>query len=82
MSGYVEHAVSGLGIAQKIEMIPFQIVHFSRKGIFDLPLMMFADFLWPMYGLMLVAPVMEFPGGSLAVLLYRKQILADRRIPV
>ena len=184
MSGYVEHAISGLGIAQKIEMIPFQIVQglssgvlpliaynyasgnrkrmdsavryslaaglavsvimfavvelsapwlvrffisdaatieygaaftrmrclalpfiniefmliavfqgiggakqafilsFFRKGIFDLPLMMFADFLWPMYGLMLVAPVMEFLGGSLAVLLYRKQILADRRIPV
>ena len=57
------------------------ILSFFRKGIFDLPLM-FADFLWPMYGLMLVAPVMEFLGDSLAVLLYRKQILADRRIPV
>ena len=58
------------------------MLSFFRKGIFDLPLMMLADFLWPMYGLMLVAPVMEFLGGSLAVVLYRKQILADRRIPV
>ena len=177
MSGYVERAISGLGIAQKIEMIPFQIVQglssgvlpliaynyasgnrkrmdstvrfslaagaaisvilfvmvelsaphlvrffiedaatieygavftrlrcislpfiniefmlisvfqgiggakqafvlsFFRKGIFDLPLMMLADLLWPMYGLMLVEPVMEFMGGSLAVFLYRRQSL-------
>ena len=181
MSGYVESAVSGLGIAQKIEMIPFQIVQglssgvlpliaynyasgnrkrmdsavrfslaagfaisvilfaavelsapqlvrffisdaatieygavftrlrcislpfiniefmlisvfqgiggakqafvlsFFRKGIFDLPLMMLANMLWPMYGLMLMGPVMEFLGGSLAVFLYRRQNLADRR---
>ena len=181
MSGYVESAVSGLGIAQKIEMIPFQIVQglssgvlpliaynyasgnrkrmdsavrfslaagfvisvilfaavelsapqlvrffisdaatveygavftrlrcislpfiniefmlisvfqgiggakqafvlsFFRKGIFDLPLMMLANMLWPMYGLMLTGPVMEFLGGSLAVFLYRRQNLADRR---
>ena len=181
MSGYVESAVSGLGIAQKIEMIPFQIVQglssgvlpliaynyasgnrkrmdsavrfslaagfaisvilfaavelsapqlvrffisdaatveygavftrlrcislpfiniefmlisvfqgiggakqafvlsFFRKGIFDLPLMMLANMLWPMYGLMMTGPVMEFLGGSLAVFLYRRQNLADRR---
>ncbi len=180
MSGYVESAISGLGIAQKIEMIPFQIVQglssgvlpliaynyasgnrkrmdsavrfslaagaaisvvlfvmvelsapwlvrffiedaatieygavftrlrcislpfiniefmlisvfqgiggakqafvlsFFRKGIFDLPLMMLANMLWPMYGLMLVEPVMEFLGGSLAVFLYRRQNLADQ----
>ncbi len=182
MSGYVESAVSGLGIAQKIEMIPFQIVQglssgvlpliaynyasgnrkrmdsavrfslvsgfvisvlmfamvelsapwlvrffiedaatieygavftrlrcislpfiniefmlisvfqgiggakqafvlsFFRKGIFDLPLMMLANVLWPMYGLMLVEPVMEFLGGSLAVFLYQRQVHTERRI--
>jgi len=166
MSSYVESAISGLGIAQKIEMIPFQIVQglysgvlpliaynyasgnrkrmdsavrfslaagaaisvvlfvmvelsapwlvrffigdaatveysavftrlrcislpfinieffvlsFFRKGIFYLPLMMLANMLWPMYGLMLVEPVMEFLGGSLAVFLYRRQNLADQR---
>ncbi len=182
MSGYVESAVSGLGIAQKIEMIPFQIVQglssgvlpliaynyasgdrkrmdsvvrfslasgfvisvlmfamaelsapwlvrffiedaatveygavftrlrcislpfiniefmlisvfqgiggakqafvlsFFRKGIFDLPLMMLANVLWPMYGLMLVGPVMEFLGGSLAVFLYQRQAHTESRI--
>ena len=182
MSGYVESAVSGLGIAQKIEMIPFQIVQglssgvlpliaynyasgdrkrmdsvvrfslasgfvisvlmfamaelsapwlvrffiedaatveygavftrlrcislpfiniefmlisvfqgiggenqavllsFFLKFIFDLPLMMLANVLWPMYGLMLVGPVMEFLGGSLAVFLYQRQAHTESRI--
>lgn len=55
------------------------MLSFFRKGIFDLPLMMLANMLWPMYGLMLMGPVMEFLGGSLAVFLYRRQNLADRR---
>ncbi len=55
------------------------VLSFFRKGIFDLPLMMLANMLWPMYGLMLTGPVMEFLGGSLAVFLYRRQNLADRR---
>ena len=55
------------------------VLSFFRKGIFDLPLMMLANMLWPMYGLMLVEPVMEFLGGSLAVFLYRRQNLADQR---
>lgn len=55
------------------------VLSFFRKGIFDLPLMMLANMLWPMYGLMLVEPVMEFVGGSLAVFLYRRQNLADQR---
>ncbi len=54
------------------------VLSFFRKGIFDLPLMMLANMLWPMYGLMLVEPVMEFLGGSLAVFLYRRQNLADQ----
>ena len=41
--------------------------------------MMLANMLCPMYGLMLTGPVMEFLGGSLAVFLYRRQNLADRR---
>lgn len=55
------------------------VLSFFRKGIFDLPLMMLANMLWPMYGLMLTGPIMEFLGGSLAVFLYRRQNLADRR---
>ena len=55
------------------------VLSFFQKGIFDLPLMMLANMLWPMYGLMLTGPVMEFLGGSLAVFLYRRQNLADRR---
>lgn len=51
-----------------------------RKGIFDLPLMMLANVLWPMYGLMLVEPVMEFLGGSLAVFLYQRKARANRVI--
>lgn len=36
MSGYVESAISGLGIAQKIEMIPFQIVQGLSSGVLPL----------------------------------------------
>lgn len=43
-----------------------------RKGILDLPFMLFADTIWPMYGLMLVQPFMEFCGCLLALLLYRQ----------
>lgn len=43
-----------------------------RKGILDLPLMILFNLLWPMYGLMLVQPVMECAGAVIAVILYRK----------
>lgn len=43
-----------------------------RKGILDLPLMWIFDLIWPMYGLMLVQPVMECLGAILAFILYRK----------
>ena len=56
------------------------VLSFFRKGIFDLPLMMLANVLWPMYGLMLVGPVMEFLGGSLAVFLYQRQAHTESRI--
>lgn len=43
-----------------------------RKGILDLPLMVFFNLLWPMYGLMLVQPFMECCGAIIAVVLYKK----------
>ncbi|MDE6389626.1 MAG: hypothetical protein K2L82_17760 [Lachnospiraceae bacterium] len=56
------------------------VLSFFRKGIFDLPLMMLANVLWTMYGLMLVEPVVELLGGSLAVFLYQRQVHTERRI--
>ena len=55
------------------------ILSFFRKGIFDLPVMFLANLLWPMYGLMIVEPVMEFMGGSIAVFLYRRQAFVECR---
>ncbi len=43
-----------------------------RKGILDLPLMALFNFLLPMYGLMLVQPLMECCGAIIAVVLYKK----------
>ncbi len=43
-----------------------------RKGILDLPLMIAANILLPMYGLMLVQPFMECMGCFLALWLYRR----------
>ncbi len=48
------------------------VLSFFRKGIMDLPLMILANFLWPMYGLMLVQPFMEFAGSMIALAMYRK----------
>ena len=42
-----------------------------RKGILDLPLMVLANALLPMYGLMLVQPFMELCGCVIALVLYR-----------
>lgn len=41
-----------------------------RKGILDLPLMVLANVLLPMYGLMLVQPFMELCGCTIALVLY------------
>ena len=49
------------------------VLSFFRKGILDLPLMILANILWPMYGLMLVQPFMEFSGSMIALGMYRKQ---------
>ena len=43
-----------------------------RKGILDLPLMVLADAILPMYGLMLVQPFMEFCGCGIALVLYSR----------
>ena len=49
------------------------VLSFFRKGILDLPLMILANLLWPIYGLMLVQPFMEFTGSMIALDMYRKQ---------
>lgn len=49
------------------------VLSFFRKGVIDLPLMALANFLWPMYGLMLVQPMMELMGSVIALIFYRKQ---------
>ena len=48
------------------------VLSFFRKGIIDLPLMLLANLIWPMYGLMLVQPLMEFSGSMIALGMYRK----------
>lgn len=48
------------------------VLSFFRKGILDLPLMLLANLIWPMYGLMLVQPLMEFSGSMIALSMYRK----------
>ena len=47
------------------------VLSFFRKGIIDLPLMILANIIWPMYGLMLVQPFMEFAGSMIALVMYR-----------
>ena len=48
------------------------VLSFFRKGLLDLPLMVLANRLWPMYGLMLVQPFMEFSGSMIALGMYQK----------
>lgn len=45
---------------------------FLRKGTIDLPLMIAANAVWPLYGLMLVQPFMECIGAVAAVLLWKR----------
>lgn len=49
------------------------LLSFYRKGILDLPLMILANLIWPLYGLMLVQPFMEWTGSMIALALYRKE---------
>lgn len=47
------------------------VLSFFRKGIFDLPVMFCLNMIWPLYGLMLVQPIMECMGAVIAVIMYR-----------
>lgn len=42
-----------------------------RKGTVDLPFMLLMNAVWPLYGLMVVQPVMEICGMAIALALYR-----------
>lgn len=46
------------------------ILSFIRKGIIDIPLMFLMDHIVPLYGLMLVQPLVEFLGMMTAVIIY------------
>lgn len=46
------------------------ILSLFRKGILDLPLMVLANLILPMYGLMLVQPFMELLGCIIALVMY------------
>lgn len=59
------------------------ILSLFRKGILDLPLMVIANILLPMYGLMLVQPFMEFAGCILALSMYqtfRQKMIAQQKL--
>ena len=48
------------------------IVSFMRKGTLDLPLMVALNTVWPLYGLMLVQPIMECVTALVAVVLWAR----------
>ncbi len=48
------------------------VVSFLRKGTLDLPLMVALNAVWPLYGLMLVQPLMECVTASVAVVLWAR----------
>lgn len=47
------------------------ILSLMRKGIIDIPLMFVMDHVFPLYGLMLVQPIVEFCGMLFATIVYR-----------
>lgn len=47
------------------------ILSLMRKGVIDIPLMFVMDHIFPMYGLMLVQPIVEFCGMLFAMIVYR-----------
>ena len=55
------------------------VLSLLRKGIVDLPLMLLANRLWPMYGVMLVQPFMEFLGATIALYMYHKLHQTDTK---
>ncbi len=46
------------------------IVSLFRKGTLDIPMMIFLDMAWPLYGIMLVQPILDLATVILAFLLY------------
>ena len=55
------------------------VLSLLRKGIVDLPLMLLANRLWPMYGVMLVQRFMEFLGATIALYMYHKLHQTDTK---
>ena len=49
------------------------VLSFFRKGILDLPILFLMNMLLPLYGLMLVEPIMESMGAGIAMIMYRKK---------
>ena len=49
---------------------PALVLSVLRKGTVDIPLMFAANALWPLYGVLMVGPVMEVACCAVAVLLY------------
>lgn len=47
------------------------ILSFLRKGVIDIPLMFVMDYVFPLHGLMLVQPIVEFCGMLFAMIVYR-----------
>ena len=47
------------------------VLSLLRKGTVDIVLMALANFMWPLYGLMLVQPPMETVGAITAIILFR-----------
>ena len=49
------------------------VLSFYRKGLLDLPLMVAANWIWPLYGLMLVQPFMECTGILISLFFYGRE---------
>ena len=49
------------------------VLSFYRKGLLDLPLMVAANWIWPLYGLMLVQPFMECTGSLISLFFYGRE---------
>ena len=49
---------------------PAMVLSLLRKGTVDLPLMVLANAIWPVFGLMLVQPIMETVGAAVASVLW------------
>ncbi len=47
------------------------ILSLLRKGVIDIPLMFAMDHIFPLHGLMLVQPIVEFCGMLFAMIVYR-----------